>query len=154
MKWNSKEIDIYLTSKEYVDTALITLIPISFNGEMKQSVAMGEFSTILTNEIERQLHGRTLAFPSFTYLKSEEREKKLNRLKEWTSKLSDQGFKHLFLFTSDSEWKQFEQDLDATLIWLPVIPLEHMDGKYKTEILQEQTKQLLQIVTNKWQTES
>ncbi|PWA12356.1 DUF2487 domain-containing protein [Pueribacillus theae] len=154
MKWNSKEIDIYLTSKEYVDTAFITLIPISFNGEMKQSVAMGEFSTVLTNEIERQLHGRTLAFPPFTYLKSEEREKKLNRLKEWTSKLFEQGFQHLFLFTSDTEWKQFEHDLDAALIWLPVIPLEHMDGKYKAEILQEQTKQLLQIVTNKWQTES
>lgn len=154
MKWLSKEIDIYLSAKEYIDTAFITLIPVSFNEDMKQSVSMGEFSSILTNEVERQLHGRTLSIPPFTYLKTEKQESKLKKLTHWIEELKLASFKHVFLFTSDNEWKVVEDQLNSTLIWIPAIPLEHMDEKYRVEILQEQTKQILQIVTNQWQLHS
>lgn len=154
MKWTSKEIDTYLSAKEYIDTAFITLVPVSFNEDMKQSVSMGEFSSIVTNEIERQLHGRTLTIPPFTYLKTERQEDKLQKLSYWIEELKRCGFTYIFLFTSDNEWKLVEDQLGSTLIWIPAIPLEHMDDKYRVEILQEQTKQILQIVTNRWQSHS
>ena len=151
MKWNAKEVDVYLTSKSYIDTALVTLIPISFGEDMKQIVSMGEFSTVLSAEIERQLHGRIFAVPPFTYFKTEEQTEKMKKLKQWISELKNCGFNYIFLITSDHEWKTFEDELEAKLIWIPAIPLEHMDDKYKSEILHEQTKQILQIVTNQWQ---
>lgn len=154
LKWTSKEIEIYLSAKEYIDTALITLIPFSLQEDMKHAVSMGEFSTILTNEIERQLHGRTLVTPPFTYLKLERLERKVEMLTCWIEELQKSGFRYIFLFTSDNEWKLVEDKLKETLIWIPAIPLEHMDDKYKSEIVQEQTKQILQIVTNQWQSDS
>lgn len=151
MKWISKEVDVYLTSKNYIDTALVTLIPIAFGEDMKQTVSMGEFSTVLTSEIERQLHGRVFAIPPFTYFKTESQTEKLEKLEQWINELKNSGFKFIFFITSDHEWKTVEDKLDAKLIWIPAIPLEHMDDKYKSEILHEQTKQILQIVTNQWQ---
>lgn len=154
MRWTSKEIDVYLSAKEYIDTVFITLVPISIHSELKQTVSMGEFSSILTNEVERQLHGRTLVIPPFTYFKNESHDEKFQKLFQWIKEIKDNGFRYVFLFTSDNEWKLIEDKLDATLIWLPAIPLEHMDDKYKSEILHDQTKQILQIVTNQWQNET
>lgn len=155
MRWLSTEVDTFLTEKEYVDTAIVNLIPISLNGEMKQVVSMGEFSTIISSEIEKQLHGRTFILPPFTYLKSEDNEDKLKRVNLWLKELVDYGFKHIFLFTSDHAWKEMEARLaNSVLVWLPALPLEHMDDQYKMEILQDQTKQILKIVTNRWQTSS
>lgn len=154
LKWTSKEVDVYLSSKEYIDTAFITLIPFGLRENMKQIVSMGEFSTVLTHEIERQLHGRTLVIPPFTYLKTENEEKRLYKLLQWVEELQESGFKYIFLFTSDNEWKLVEDKLKGMLIWIPAIPLEHMDDKYRSEILQEQTQQVLQIVTNQWQSSS
>lgn len=151
MKWISKEVDVYLTSKNYIDTVLVTLIPISFGEDMKQTVSMGEFSTVLTSEIERQLHGRIFAIPPFTYFKTESQTEKFAKLEQWVNELKNSGFKFIFFITSDHEWKMVEDKLDAKLIWIPAIPIEHMDDKYKSEILHEQTKQILQIVTNQWQ---
>ncbi len=154
MKWLSKEIDVFLSAKQYIDTILLTLVPISFHENMKETVSMGEFSSVLTAEIERQLHGRTLVIPPFAYLKSESQDEKLKKLGQWTGELRKNGFRHIFMFTSDSQWKAIEELLDGTLIWIPAIPLEHMDEKFRREILDEQTKQVLQIVTNQWQSGS
>jgi len=154
MKWILKDIDVLLQSKDYVDTAFVPLIPVAFRDRMKHSVSMGEYTTTLLYEMERQLHGRTIVVPSFTYLMDEPMEQRLTRLEQWTRKLTDAQFNHVFFITSDGDWKQEEDKLDAVLIWLPVIPLEHMDDQYKRDIVSEQTKQLLQIVTKKWQFES
>lgn len=151
MRWISTDIETYLQAKKYVDTAFIPLIPIAFNEDLKSFVSMGEYCVIMANEIERQLHGRTLHIPPFTYLSSEQPNNKIERLQSWVKELTEQGFTYIFLITSDSEWKQYEQKLDCELIWLPAIPLEHMETEYKGEIISDQTKQLLQIVTNKWQ---
>ncbi|RBW70268.1 YpiF family protein [Bacillus taeanensis] len=151
MKWTSKNIEAYMQSKEYVDTALIPLLPINWKTEIKGTVAMGEYITIIIAELERQLHGRVLEFPPYTYLKNEQFEEHVSRLKNWTEEIKAGGMKHVFYFTADNEWKQHEEQLDAPLIWMPVVPLEHMDERYKLEIVQDQTKQLLQIVTKKWQ---
>lgn len=153
MKWVTKDVTVFLQAKEYVDTAVVPLLPITLGGQMKQAVEMGEFCMMLTRQLEKQLHGRIFLMPSFTYLQSEPVEERLSRLQMWLRELKNH-FDHLFLITSDSDWKRIENQLGNTLIWLPAIPFEHMDEKYQREILSDQTKQLLQIVTKKWQFES
>lgn len=152
MKWVTKDIDVYLQAKEYVDTAVIPLLPISWTSDtMKTTVAMGEFITILSNEVERQFKGRILQFPAFTYTKSEELEKRKERLSSLTGEVKENGMKHFVYLTSDSDWKLKEQELEGSLIWLPTLPLEYVEEKYKQSMIQDQMKQLISIFMNIWQ---
>ncbi|MDZ5473247.1 YpiF family protein [Bacillus sp. 31A1R] len=151
MKWVSQDIDMYLKSKEYVDTAVLPLLPVSFNDDIKQSVSMTEFITLLSIQLERQFRGRLVMLPGFSYMKSQSMDKLVEDIKGWEEELLKQGFKHVFLVTSDSEWKKSEGELQGELIWLPSIPLEHMDENYKVSILEDQVKQLLNLFVQKWQ---
>ena len=151
MKWQANEIDKYLQAKEYVDTALIPLIPISWDKEIKTTVSMGEFITIMSDELERQFRGRVIQFPTFTYLKEESLEERVKRLNYWYDHLTKNGITHIVYLTSDYEWKTVEHSIKEMLIWLPTIPLEHMENQYKVKNISDPIKQLLPILTNKWQ---
>ncbi|MFT4413081.1 YpiF family protein [Fredinandcohnia humi] len=151
MKWITKDMDVYLQAKEYVDTAVIPLIPVSLEGDLKTKVSMGEFITILTNEVERQFKGRVILFPPFTYLGNENMDNSKERLNQWTTELENGGMKHSIFITSDSSWKQIESELQGTLIWLPSLPLEYVEEKYKQTMLQDQMKQLVTLFMNIWQ---
>ncbi|ARK30325.1 YpiF family protein [Halalkalibacter krulwichiae] len=150
MKWQATEMDTYLKEKEYVDTALITLTPISWEKDVKQTVAMGEFISIIALEVEKQFHGRVIQFPEFSYLKKEDRTSRIDRMKSWEEELKAGGIKHLIYLTSDSDWKIVEDELGGMLVWLPTLPLEHMDSEYKRDVVKDQMKQLIPIMTNKW----
>ncbi len=152
MKWVTRDIDLYLQAKEYVDTAVIPLIPVTWENDVKTTVAMGEFITILTNEMERQFKGRIILFPPFTYTAGESVESRIERLTTWTSELSERGMKYFFFVSSDSVWKHHEEQLESgSLIWLPSLPLEYVEEKYKQAMLQDQMKQLITIFMSIWQ---
>ncbi|MFE8702225.1 YpiF family protein [Cytobacillus sp. FJAT-54145] len=151
MKWIPQDIDMFLNAKEYVDTAVIPLLPISFKDDIKQTASMSEFITLLSIQLERQFKGRLLMLPGLTYLKNSSEDKLLENVLEWEKELSENGFKHIFYVTSDSDWKAKEQDLEGALIWLPSIPLEHMEDSYRISILENQVKQLINLFVQKWQ---
>ena len=150
MKWTMKDLDIYLREREYVDTALIPLIPITLSQNVKMTAAMSEFIQVITGEMERQFKGRVLLFPPFTYLAQESLEMKKERLDHWTSELTENGIKHVFYITSDFEWKTAEKQLEGALLLLPVVPLEHMDEKYKHQLVSDQVSQLINVFVEKW----
>ncbi|EFV77576.1 MULTISPECIES: YpiF family protein [Cytobacillus] len=151
MKWVSQDIEMFLKEKQYVDTAVLPLLPVSFGDDIKQSVAMTEFISLLSVQLERQFRGRLIMLPGYAYLKSAGEESLLSGLGEWEAELKAQGFKHIFLLTSDSMWKSLEDRLEGGLIWLPSLPLEHMDENYRNSILDDQVKQLLNLFVQKWQ---
>lgn len=151
MKWQAQEVDRYLQAKEYVDTAIIPLLPISWDKEIKSTVQMGEFILLITDELERQFKGRVFQFPAYTYLKTEDTEAKLKKLNDIDDHLKSNGFSHALYLTSDIEWKQVEAEMKDTLLWIPSIPLEHLDQKFKVETVTNQIKQIFPMITNKWQ---
>ncbi|MED3553627.1 YpiF family protein [Cytobacillus praedii] len=151
MKWISQDIDMYIKSKEYVDTAVLPLFPVSLGDDIKQTAAMSEFISLLSIQLERQFRGRLVMLPGFSYLKSFTEDKLVNDIKLWEKELLSKGFKHVFYLTSDSSWKTIESQFEGGLIWLPSLPLEHMDEQYKNTILDDQVKQLLQLFLQKWQ---
>ncbi|MBH9967751.1 YpiF family protein [[Bacillus] enclensis] len=153
MNWNVKDIEVFETEKEYIDTAVIPVVPIDFSPEIKTSAAQTEFISLLTFHLERQFKGRMIMTPVFTYLMGRT-EEKTGELQEWGSRLKDSGVKHVFFLTSDSSWKKSEQQLNDQLIWVPSIPLEHLDEQYKHSIMEDQVKQLLNIIVQKWQKNS
>lgn len=150
MKWVPQDIDTYLSAKEYIDTAIIPLYSVSFGDEMKQSAANAEFITLLTSYLERQFTGRLVLIPPFTYLKDEANDNSINDLKKWEEKIVKNEFKHIFYITSESEWKSEEKQLSGSLVWLPSIPLEHMNEQQKISIIDSQVKQLLNLFEKKW----
>ncbi|PWW30347.1 uncharacterized protein DUF2487 [Cytobacillus oceanisediminis] len=151
MKWISQDMDMFLKEKQYVDTAVLPLLPVSFGDDIKQSVAMTEFISLLSVQLERQFRGRLIMLPGYAYLKSASEDKLVSGLGEWEEELKSEGFKHIFHLTSDSMWKALEDRLEGGLIWLPSLPLEHMDENYKNSILEDQVKQLLTLFVQKWQ---
>jgi hypothetical protein len=149
MKWISHDIEQYLKAQEYIDTAVIPLIPVAFGMEMKQAASMSEFITLVTTLLERQFTGRILLLPPFTYLKNFD-ETRVNELEDWVSGLEKNQLKHIFFITSDSEWKAKENKLKDLLIWIPAIPLENLEDSQKFSIVESQVLQLCDIFSRKW----
>lgn len=149
MKWIPQDIELYLKSKEYIDTAVIPLIPITFGEDMKHAASMAEFINLASALLERQFTGRILLLPPFTYLSVEDQEKKLADLGAWVSALKDNQIKHIFFLTSDSEWKMHDQNLES-LIWIPALPLENLEDSQKKPLVDSQVKQILTLFTKKW----
>lgn len=151
MKWVAADIDMYQKAAEYVDTAIIPLLPVTFGEEMKQSASMAEFIGILTTQLEKQFKGRIFLMPGLVYAKGAAGN--LEMLLGWEKILLDKQFKHVFFVTSDSSWRQYENQAAGTILWLPSLPLEHMDEQQKVSIINDQVKQLLSLFTEKWQQE-
>jgi hypothetical protein len=153
MNWNVKDIEIFETEKEYIDTAVIPMIPIDFIKEIKSSAAQTEFISLLTFHLERQFKGRMIITPPFTYMMGRN-EGSVEEVQEWEARMKESGVKHVFFLTSDSDWKKSEQAFNDQLIWIPSIPLEHLDEQYKHSIMEDQVKQLLNVIVQKWQKNS
>lgn len=154
MKWIPQDIEIFKQSKEYIDTAVLPLLPISFkDDEMKQTASMTEFISLLTFQLERQFKGRIMLLPGFTYIKTNDEESLFESIKRWEEELYNEKFKHVFYVTSDSDWKTREDKLKGKLIWLPSLPLDTLDEQYKHSILEDQVKQMLNLFVQKWKTE-
>ena len=152
MKWTSKDITVFEQSKEYIDTVVIPLIPIDFSTNIKQTAALGEYINILSNELERQFKGRIILLPSYTYLTSSDQKGKVTAINEYVKHLTENEIKHVFFLTSDNFWNGVASEInEAKVMWLPSIPLEDMEEKYKQKIITDQMNQLLPIFIQKWQ---
>jgi hypothetical protein len=150
MRWTPQEIETYLNAREYIDTAVVPLMSISFGDEMKESAALTEFITLLSNHLERQFTGRLVLFPPFTYLKMEGNERALNELKNWETNIEKSEFKHIFYITSESNWKMHEEKFAGSFIWIPALPLENLTDSQKHSMIDSQVKQLLNLFIQKW----
>ncbi|TMW73583.1 YpiF family protein [Alteribacter natronophilus] len=151
MKWNTTDADMYLKASEYVDTAIIPLIPLNWKKDFKGTVARGEFISLITDEIEKQFKGRVYTIPPFTYLEEESDEVRAERLKQWDDHLFKNGFAHVIYLTSDGDWKRVEEHLPDTLLWIPALPLENVEPSYAKDMVSQQIRQILPMITDKWQ---
>ncbi|WP_231687925.1 YpiF family protein [Bacillus sp. FJAT-27251] len=152
MRWIPDDIAMFNKSSEYVDTAVVPLLPVAFGEGMKESAAMTEFAGILTSQLERQLQGRILLIPGYTYLKSKPGEA-VSQLEKWEAELLDRQFKHVFYVTCDYDWKQREGELRGTVLWLPSLPLEQMNEASKVSVMEDQVRQLMNLFIQKWREE-
>jgi hypothetical protein len=148
LKWTLSGFDIYHQSKEYVDTAVIPLIPVSLGTDFKETLSKGEFITYVTADLERQLKGRVFLFPSLSYLKNSKNV--IEMIIEWKTNIQKE-FKHVIFLTSDESIKENNSEqLERHLIWLPTVPFEHMDESLKKKLLQDQVEQILNILLQSW----
>src|SRR5690554_1683706 len=100
----------YLEAKEYVDTAIIPLLPMDWKSDPMEKVAMSESILEIVDRIEKQFIGRVFQMPPFIYIKNEGADH-VGRLIEWDKHFKENGFQHIVYITSDSDWKLVENEL-------------------------------------------
>ncbi|MGV3488097.1 MAG: DUF2487 family protein [Tuberibacillus sp.] len=150
MRWAVTDMQKYVEQKAYIDTVIIPLVPIAWEEQdLIPTVREGEFIHTILAETERQLHGRVILIPPLTYLKSESKEEKLERIHKWGDEIKKENIKYVFFVTSDADWKKAEDELNS-LIWAAPIPLEHMDDRYRKDFVDETVRLIMKQITEMW----
>jgi hypothetical protein len=144
MKWRAKDAELYLQSKEYIDTAVIPLVSVQVGTNVKSVLAKGEYTLLVTEELERQLRGRIFLFPSSTYLNQEEALETIKQLYQAVRRV----FPHVVFLTAEDEWDSFHEEFHV--IPIPPVPLEDLSPDSKKKIVQEQIEKILNILLQYW----
>ncbi|MCO4850379.1 YpiF family protein [Bacillus vallismortis] len=147
MRWRITDVKDYLQAKDYIDTAVIPLINIKVGVHFKMAAEQGEFTQLLSEELERQLKGRVYLLPPYTYV--DRNEKTVQGLQELREELLSE-FPHVVLLTSDENWKS-EKAL-GNIIVTPSVPLEHLKDSLKRKIVDERTAEILNVLLQMWST--
>ncbi|MBD8014049.1 YpiF family protein [Microbacterium sp. APC 3898] len=146
MHFFGKEIDQYLNQQDYVDTAVIPLLPLDMSAAgMKSSAGASEYLQSLTALLEKQFKGRILLLPPISYAKIANRQRIAEEL---TEELKQTKFKHVFYLTTDAEWRTI--DSLKNVLWLPAIPIEDMDQSFKKSVMEDQLRQVLPLFMKEW----
>ncbi|OZU90121.1 hypothetical protein CIL03_02980 [Virgibacillus indicus] len=152
MYWKKEDINKYVQAKEYIDTIIIPLIPfqLSQDNDLEKNAFQSEVLTVFSGEIERELTGRVMLIPTYTYLKSADKESEAARLNGWVEDAEKQPFNHTFFVTFDSSWKKHEQALNGTLLWLPGLQTGDLHSKEMHAIIRDQVEQISELVRSYW----
>lgn len=147
MEWKAKDIDVFIKEKDYIDTAVVPLIPVTGGTAMKQAAEKAEFTQLLSLYLERQFKGRMLLFPPCSYFLGENPDSNLDLLNKWEANLKEAGFQYIFFLTSDKDW----EGMSSSVLFVPSVPFEHMEEQYKQSIMEEQLKKLMIEIAKNWQ---
>ncbi|MCY8177262.1 YpiF family protein [Bacillus inaquosorum] len=147
MRWRITDAKDYLQAKDYIDTAVIPLINIKVGAHFKITAEKGEFTQLLSDELERQLKGRVYLLPPYTYV--DRNEKTVQGLKDLREELISE-FSHVVLLTSDENWNS--EDALGKIIVTHSVPLEHLNDSLKRKILDERTAEILNVLLQLWST--
>ncbi|WP_144665696.1 YpiF family protein [Bacillus altitudinis] len=145
MKFQAEDADLFLQSKDYIDTAIIPLVGINAS-HIKQTVSLGEFTVLVAEDLERQLKGRVFLFPPHTYLEVNNRKQEdILALKQSLQ----EHFQHVVFITSDNKWKE-QLEVSESAFILQSVPLEHLKVNLKQKVIQDSVEQILNFLLQKW----
>ncbi|MFB7033715.1 YpiF family protein [Bacillus altitudinis] len=145
MKFQAEDADLFLQSKDYIDTAIIPLVGINAS-HIKQAVSLGEFTMLVAEDLERQLKGRVFLFPPHTYLEVNNRKQEdILALKQSLQ----EHFQHVVFITSDNKWKE-QLEVSESAFILQSVPLEHLKVNLKQKVIQDSVEQILNFLLQKW----
>lgn len=152
MKWFKKDLEQYKDAKEFVDTIIIPLQPFHFSDskDLEKDAFNREILTIYTTELEKELSGRIMLTPTYTYLKTTLLDREVERLNEWIDNIKTEPFNYIFLLSLDMEWKKVEDNLDGNLIWLPGMKPANIQEKATIQLLHNQVEQISDLIRSYW----
>lgn len=148
MKWNVKDVEMYNQAKEYVDTVLVPLVPITFDDQMKQLSSTSDFISILSLEIEKKFKGRIFLTPTFYYVNGD--KKKADILKNWIMELKKAKFKHIYFLSADSSWEREAMNMPDSFLFISHVSMESVEMEQVHEMIRQQSIEIIDKFTNKW----
>ncbi|SET90422.1 Protein of unknown function [Salinibacillus kushneri] len=153
MKWKKQDIEQYVKAKEYIDTAIIPLVPFSMGStddELTSLTYQNEVMDLFVDRVEREYKGRIFRLPSYTYTKSSNLENEMERLNSFYEEICKQPFKYVFYLTFDSKWKKFEKGLGGHLLWVPVMKDGDLNSEETQKLLVDQMEQVTDLIQTYW----
>ncbi|MEQ6377267.1 DUF2487 family protein [Bacillaceae bacterium S4-13-56] len=152
MLYQSHDLEQYYSAKEYIDTLLIPLLPISMKNEneSKKTADQNELLTLFSNEIENQYKGRCLLTPPYTYFTGDLWNNEKERLLMWQQSFAPLPFKYFVFITSDHSWKLVEKFMDGYFVWFPSIPTKELQDQEVKKIIQTQVDEVSQFMKMIW----
>ncbi|MFD1065238.1 DUF2487 family protein [Oceanobacillus locisalsi] len=152
MKWTSVDLQKYEQAKEYVDTVIVPLAPFQIGALDASAKQADQYDvlTLLSRELEKELMGRIMLTPIYTYMNTAEKSEEAERLNKWSSHLKEQPFNHILYISFDPAWRKVADSLDGEFIWLPSIPLKDADSGAVKGLIRDQTMQTAELVKSFW----
>lgn len=152
MQWTKKDMELYIGSKEYIDTAIIPIIPFQLSQETNigKSTSKREVLSIFATEIEKELSGRVLLIPNYYYLEYGDKDEEAQRLNKWTQEIQKQPFEHVFILTFDAGWKKHEKSLDANLLWVPGFQIDEQNSSNIMPLIRGQVADVIELLRSYW----
>jgi hypothetical protein len=147
LKWTSPDMEMYSKSKEYVDSILFPLIPLSFDKNITSTAVNNDVINLLAHQLEKQFKGRLLLLPGFVYMEGLEAEELINHLWQWEQEIKKRGFTHLFYLTSNQALNNNGIGLSGTTITIPEIE----NQQNFNAILEDKIKEISSLFFEKWQ---
>ncbi|MFS0751585.1 YpiF family protein [Oceanobacillus sp. 1P07AA] len=152
MKWIREDINTYDGAKEFVDTLIIPLSPFQLvnTNEAKKLSSQYEEMNLMVKELEKELMGRVLLTPNYTYLKTTDKKAEVQRINQWTSHVKELPFEHVIFITFDPSWRKESQNLEGEVVWLPSIQLDSSNSNEIQRIIREQVGQTVELIRSFW----
>lgn len=152
MKWTRVDLQKYEQAKEYIDTVIVPLAPFQIGAldATAKNADQYEILTLFARELEKELMGRVMLTPTYTYINSAERSEEAERLNQWTAHFNEQPFKQVLYISFDPSWRKIANDLEGEFIWLPTIPLKDAEPAAIKDMIRDQTMQTAELVKSFW----
>ena len=145
MNYNLKDVEQFLQQRQFIDTAIVPLLPVDFSTEGALRFSSdAEFLMSLVTYIEKQFRGRIFMAPPFPYFQNKD---KIDII-DIKGNLKEQGFQHVLFVTTDLSWDI--KKLGNEILLLPAIPVQSMDQDVKSRIFQDQLNYVLPKLTSLW----
>ncbi|MRG86392.1 DUF2487 family protein [Salinibacillus xinjiangensis] len=153
MKWKRQDMQQYLKSKEYIDTAIVPLLPFSMEGNDEDLLSLTyqhEVMDVFTERLEKEYKGRIFRFPTYSYLATSKIEDEVERLNGYYEQLKTQPFQFVFYLTFDAKWKKHEKNLEGQLLWLPILKDGDIHQEETKKVILDQNEQITDLIRAYW----
>ncbi|MBU6079508.1 MULTISPECIES: DUF2487 family protein [Allobacillus] len=152
MKYIEEDIKMYIAEKEYIDTAIIPLVPYAIDDDQEMILTsfQQELMTLYSHQLEQRLKGRLFLFPVYTYLNNSLIENEIDRINQLIDEVKKQPFNEVFLLTFDKQWRKHGTSLKGELVWLPAIKNGNLQSNEVREVIQSQIIDIEELIKESW----
>ena len=139
MLFNHQDLKTLQDQLEYIDTAIIPVVPVDYSKHLMDIADHYEMIQYVTMGVEQQFKGRLLVVPPIQLIDD---IKMLDTIK---SQLQTFGFKNL-VFVVPQKFNLEKENVHK----INILPLETLDHEMKQEFVQENIKSLMKSIIILW----
>lgn len=139
MLFNHQDLKTLQDQLEYIDTAIVPIIPVDYSKYLMEIADHYEMIQYVTMGVEQQFKGRLLVLPPIQVTDE------MTMIDTVESQLMTFGFKNIVFVTP----QKFELDKE-NVHKINILPLETLDNEMKQEFVQDNIKALMKAIILLW----
>jgi len=143
LRFKPSDVETARRESAYIDTLIIPLIPVGFEEDMLAFSECSEMALAVSAEAERQLSGRAMLAPAFSYVG----DVPVSGIERWKEAAGAGQFRFITLITADLRWKETPVE---GLIYVPRLSLDAMSGDQRGQMITNFVGQVLEQLAKRW----